>query len=72
MQNTKNMKSTQRLRANKGKGVPYHKKSYSSVNPILDEYSTFNRKMNHKIKANPSYGAPQVSAGSKSRIEKEK
>lgn len=60
------------MKKGKAKGAPYHKKSYSSVNPSLDDYTSFNRKGGTKVRTNSGYGTHQVSGGSKSRIEREK
>jgi hypothetical protein len=48
-----------------------YKKYFSSVNPALEDYSSFNRKISHKVGSSGNYGS-QLSGSSKSRIESEK
>jgi hypothetical protein len=59
-------------RLNKTKGAPYHKKSFSSANPSLEDYSSFNRKMTQKMRTTAGYNMNQSSGNSKSRIDREK
>ena len=60
------------MKNKKGNGVPYHKKSYSSANPSLEDYASFNRKINPKVRTTSGYGTHNVSGGSKSRIDRDK
>jgi hypothetical protein len=69
--NIKTTKSTWLSKVNKGKSIPYHKKSFSNVNPSLEDYSSFSRKISQKVGSSGKYTS-KLAGGNKSRIKSEK